>query len=165
MNRKMVLLTWGYSNPRTAKTAAGLLRYCPDECVAVFDPDNAGRKAREFLDTGGETPIIGRLDEAPEARTLVMGIAPPGGRIPDAWRAVLLEAIDRGMISSAACTISSATILSWWLRPTSAVRASPMYAKTTFARSRVDKALIPTACEFTQLVTIAAWARWLSVWN
>jgi uncharacterized NAD-dependent epimerase/dehydratase family protein len=65
--------------------------------VAVLDPDNAGRKAREFLDAGGETPIIGRLDEAPGARTLVMGIAPPGGRIPDAWRAVLLEAIDRGM--------------------------------------------------------------------
>ncbi|MCC6510676.1 MAG: DUF1611 domain-containing protein [Pirellulaceae bacterium] len=97
MNRKMVLLTWGYSNPRTAKTAAGLLRYCPEECVAVLDPDNAGRKAREFLDAGGDTPIIGRLDEAPSAKTLVMGIAPPGGRIPDAWRAVLLEAIDRGM--------------------------------------------------------------------
>ncbi len=97
MNRKMVLLTWGYSNPRTAKTAAGLLRYCPSECVAVLDPDNAGRKAREFLDAGGETPIIGKLDEAPGADTLVMGIAPPGGRIPDAWRAVLLQAIDRGM--------------------------------------------------------------------
>jgi uncharacterized NAD-dependent epimerase/dehydratase family protein len=97
MKRKMVLLTWGYTNPRTAKTAAGLLRYCPDECVAVFDPDNAGRKAREFLDTGGQTPIIGQLAEAPGANTLVMGIAPPGGRIPDAWRSVLLEAIDRGM--------------------------------------------------------------------
>jgi hypothetical protein len=61
MTRKMVLLTWGYSNPRTAKTAAGLLRYCPQECVAVLDPDNAGRKAREFLDAGGSfgCPRIG----------------------------------------------------------------------------------------------------------
>lgn len=97
MTRKMVLLTWGYSNPRTAKTAAGLLRYCPQECVAVFDPDNAGRHAQEFLEAGGSTPIIARLDEAPGANTLVMGIAPPGGRIPEAWRAVLFEAIDRGM--------------------------------------------------------------------
>ncbi len=97
MKRKMVLLTWGHSNPRTAKTATGLLRYCPDECVAVFDPDNAGRLAREFLETGGETPMISNLEEAPDADTLVMGIAPPGGRIPTAWRAVLLEAIDRGM--------------------------------------------------------------------
>lgn len=97
MNRKMVLLTWGYSNPRTAKTASGLLRYCPSECVAVLDPDHAGRTAQEFLEAGGDTPIISRLDEAPGANTLVMGIAPPGGRVPDAWRAVLLEAIDRGM--------------------------------------------------------------------
>ncbi len=97
MKRKMVLLTWGHSNPRTAKTATGLLRYCPDECVAVFDPDNAGRKAQEFLETGGDTPMIAKLEEAPGADTLVMGIAPPGGRIPAAWRAVLLEAIDRGM--------------------------------------------------------------------
>lgn len=95
--RKMVLLTWGHSNPRTAKTAAGLLRYCPDECVAVFDPDNAGRKAREFLETGGQTPIIGKLSDAPTANTLVMGIAPPGGRIPEPWRAVLFEGIERGM--------------------------------------------------------------------
>ncbi len=93
----MVLLTWGHSNPRTAKTATGLLRYCPDECVAVFDPDNAGRLAREFLETGGNTPIIGCLADAPQADTLVLGIAPPGGRIPAPWKAVLLEAIDRGM--------------------------------------------------------------------
>jgi len=65
--------------------------------VAVFDPDNAGRLAREFLETGGDTPMISKLEEAPGADTLVMGIAPPGGRIPVAWRAVLLEAIDRGM--------------------------------------------------------------------
>ena len=97
MSRKMVLLTWGHSNPRTAKTATGLLRYCPDECVAVFDPDNAGRSARELLETGGDTPIIAKLEEAPGADTLVLGIAPPGGRIPIAWRAVMLEAIDRGM--------------------------------------------------------------------
>lgn len=93
----MVLLTWGYSNPSIAKTAAGLLRYCPGECVAVFDPDNAGRKSQEFLEAGGDIPIIARLDEAPSANTLVMGIAPPGGRIPEAWRVVLLEAIGRGM--------------------------------------------------------------------
>lgn len=97
MSRKMVLLTWGYSNPRTAKTAAGLLRYCPTECVAVFDPDNAGRTSQEFLEAGGQTPIIAQLDEAPSANTLVMGIAPPGGRIPQAWRTVLLQAIHRGM--------------------------------------------------------------------
>lgn len=97
MPRRMVLLTWGHSNPKTAKTATGLLRYCPEECVAIYDPDCAGQTAGELLEIGGATPIVGRLDAVPSADTLVLGIAPPGGKIPAAWRTVILEAIDRGM--------------------------------------------------------------------
>ncbi len=37
------------------------------------------------------------LDEAPEANTLMLGIAPSGGRIPESWRQVVLAAINRGM--------------------------------------------------------------------
>ncbi len=97
MKRSMVLLTWGHTNPRTAKTATGLLRFCPEECSAIFDPDNAGRKANELLEVGGQTPIVGSLDEVSDADTLVMGIAPPGGKIPAAWREVIIEAIRRRM--------------------------------------------------------------------
>ena len=97
MSRSMVLLTWGHSNPRSAKTATGLLRFCPQECVAVFDPDNAGRSAGELLEIGGDLPVIGSLEQADHADTLVLGIAPPGGRIPLPWREVILQAIERGM--------------------------------------------------------------------
>lgn len=97
MNRSMVLLTWGHTNPRTAKTATGLLRFCPDECSAVFDPENVGKHADELLEVGAGVPIIGELSECPGADTLVMGIAPPGGKIPESWRKVILEAIERGM--------------------------------------------------------------------
>ena len=37
------------------------------------------------------------LAEAPEANTLLIGIAPPGGKIPPHWRPIVLEAIARGM--------------------------------------------------------------------
>ncbi|HBE72373.1 MAG TPA: DUF1611 domain-containing protein [Planctomycetaceae bacterium] len=97
MNRRIVLLTWGHSNPRTAKTATGLLRYCPSECVAIFDPDNAGMTAGQLLEIGGDVPVIGQLADAPPADTLVIGIAPPGGKIPEHWRPVLMEAIAQGM--------------------------------------------------------------------
>lgn len=97
MPRKMILLTWGHTNPRTAKTATGLLRYCPDECVAVFDPDTAGQSVADLLQVDVETPIIADLAESPNADTLVMGIAPPGGKIPLAWREIILQAIERGL--------------------------------------------------------------------
>lgn len=93
----MVLLTWGHSNPRTAKTATGLLRFCPDECAAIFDPEQVGKQANDLLGVGGNTPFIAKLSDAPQANTLVLGIAPPGGKVPEAWRAVILEAMDRGM--------------------------------------------------------------------
>lgn len=97
MPRSMVLLTMGHTEPRRAKTATGLLRFCPDECVAVLDPDNAGRKVSELLGVGGDTPIIAKLSEAPQADTFVLGIATPGGKIPAEWRTLILEAISSGM--------------------------------------------------------------------
>ena len=36
-----------------------------------------------------------RLDEVPEANTLLLGIAPPGGKIPPSWRAIILDTIAR----------------------------------------------------------------------
>lgn len=93
----MVLLTYGHTNPREAKTATGLLRFCTDECVAVLDPTHAGRDAAELLEIGKGVPIVGTLREVPNADTFVLGIAPPGGKIPAEWRSLILEAIERRM--------------------------------------------------------------------
>jgi uncharacterized NAD-dependent epimerase/dehydratase family protein len=62
-----------------------------------LDSTHSGRTTQELLGVGGSTPIVARLDEAPGANTLMIGIAPSGGRIPPAWRAVILDAINRGM--------------------------------------------------------------------
>lgn len=96
-NRRMVILTDGFSNPLTAKTACCVLRYCGEEVVAVLDREAAGSTAQQLLGVGGEIPVIGRLDACPQARTLLIGIAPPGGKIPRDWRPIVLEAIARGM--------------------------------------------------------------------
>jgi uncharacterized NAD-dependent epimerase/dehydratase family protein len=93
----MLLLTAGYSNPRTAKTAAGLLRYCPDECVGVYDPSLVGKPVEPYLGSGAGFHFVDSLDSVPEANMLVIGIAPPGGKVPAEWKPVLLQAIDRGM--------------------------------------------------------------------
>jgi uncharacterized NAD-dependent epimerase/dehydratase family protein len=95
--RRLIILTEGHTEPTTGKTASCILRYRPEEVVALLDSTQAGRTAHELLGVGGATPIVGRLEEAPDANTLMVGIAPSGGRIPPAWRAVILDAAARGM--------------------------------------------------------------------
>jgi len=92
----MVLLTCGATNVGTAKTAVNLIRYKPEEVVAIFDPSNEGKTSRELFGLGN-TPVIGNLDEAREANLLAIGIAPAGGKLPAAIRATLLEGMARGL--------------------------------------------------------------------
>jgi uncharacterized NAD-dependent epimerase/dehydratase family protein len=95
-SRCLVILTEGRTDPVGAKTAACVIRYGNDEVVALLDSTQAGTTAQELLGVGGAIPIVTRLADAPGANTLLIGIAPPGGRIPSAWRPIVLEAIARG---------------------------------------------------------------------
>ncbi|HND50951.1 MAG TPA: DUF1611 domain-containing protein [Pirellulaceae bacterium] len=97
MSRRIVILTEGHTNPHTAKTASCMIRYKREEVVALLDATQRGKTTDELLGVGGALPVIGALSEAPGANTLLLGIAPPGGKIPGPWRAVILEAIARGM--------------------------------------------------------------------
>ena len=60
---RIVILTEGKSTPNDAKTATGLLRYRPQDVVAVLDSTCKGKRAGEVLGTGGDIPIIGKLDD------------------------------------------------------------------------------------------------------
>ena len=95
--RRMIILTDGHNDLHTAKTARCVIRYRPEEVVAVLDRASAGRTCGEVMGIGGEIPLVGSLADAPGANTLLIGIAPPGGKIPAAWRPIVLEAIRRGM--------------------------------------------------------------------
>lgn len=95
--RRMIILTDGHNDLHTAKTARCVIRYRPEEVVAVLDRASAGRTCGEVMGLGGEIPVVGSLADAPGANTLLIGIAPPGGKIPADWRPIVLEAIGRGM--------------------------------------------------------------------
>lgn len=97
MSRRIVILTEGHSNPHTAKTACSVLRYRGDEVAAILDGTAAGQTTQSLLGVGGETPVVASINDVPDADTLLIGIAPPGGKIPPAWRTIILAAIDRGM--------------------------------------------------------------------
>jgi uncharacterized NAD-dependent epimerase/dehydratase family protein len=93
--RRIVIITDGHHRPDTAKTAICLIRYRPEEVVAVLDRQSAGKTCQELFGVGGQIPIIAALADAPAANTLLVGIAPPGGKIPSHWRPLILEAIAR----------------------------------------------------------------------
>ena len=82
------------------KTAVGVIRYGPDTVVAVIDSTRAGGNVWSIL-PGHDIPIVETLGEAlamtPRPDTLLIGIAPTGGRLPASWRAVILEAIRAGL--------------------------------------------------------------------
>jgi uncharacterized NAD-dependent epimerase/dehydratase family protein len=98
--RRLVILAEGEFGPHSAKTAYGVIRYGRDDVVAILDSTKAGQNVEAFL-PGHDIPIVATLDEAlalptpPDA--LLIGIAPTGGRLPEAWRAVILAAITEGL--------------------------------------------------------------------
>jgi uncharacterized NAD-dependent epimerase/dehydratase family protein len=92
--RRIIILTEGHTEPHAGKTAACIIRYRGKEVVALLDGTQKGRTSGELLGVGN-VPIVGRLDDVPEANTLLLGIAPPGGKIPPPWRAIILDAIAR----------------------------------------------------------------------
>lgn len=98
MTSRIAVLTQGHTDPLSAKTAVSLLRYRGDQVVALVDADAAGQTTQALLGCGGDTPIVAALGDIPGgADTLVIGIAPAGGKLPDTMRSVVLDAVGRGM--------------------------------------------------------------------
>ena len=98
--RRLVILAEGQFAPHSAKTAYGVIRYGRDDVVAVLDSSKAGQNVSTYL-PGRDIPIVATLDAAlglpnpPDA--LLIGIAPTGGRLPEAWRSTILAAIGAGL--------------------------------------------------------------------
>jgi uncharacterized NAD-dependent epimerase/dehydratase family protein len=97
--RRMVILAEGRFSPLESKTANQAIRYIPDEVVAVIDSTQSGKTAGDLLGFGGSIPVVASLGEALAYKpdTLLIGIAPTGGKLPGSWRGLLLEALEAGL--------------------------------------------------------------------
>ena len=51
--RRIVVLTEGQTDPENAKTASCMIRYRPDEIVAVLDGTQLGKTSQDLLGVGG----------------------------------------------------------------------------------------------------------------
>ena len=96
--RRLAVMAEGSFTPMDAKTALGVLRYRTSEVVAVIDSGRAGRTCDDCVGVGGDIPVVAGLEAAAahEPDSLLLGIAPQGGTLPESWRRVVAEALLRG---------------------------------------------------------------------
>jgi uncharacterized NAD-dependent epimerase/dehydratase family protein len=98
--RRYAILAEGWFAKQSAKTAHGLIRYGRDKVACVIDSTLTGKRVSDVLpDLGRDAPIVGTLDEALELSptSILVGLAPPGGRLPAEWMETLKAAADAGI--------------------------------------------------------------------
>jgi uncharacterized NAD-dependent epimerase/dehydratase family protein/ABC-type transport system substrate-binding protein len=98
--RRYAILAPDMFSDTHAKTAHGVIAYADDATVAVIDPILAGKTVRDavpYLDS--DAPIVASVAEALrfEPTSLLVGVAPPGGALPAAWRGEIVAALDAGL--------------------------------------------------------------------
>jgi len=95
----IVLLQHGGLDDLSGKTGLAMLRYRPGPIVAVIDPAFAGADLRAITGIPRAVPVVTDMAAAlaygPEVA--VVGLAPSGGRLPEAMRADLLVGLQAGL--------------------------------------------------------------------
>ncbi|MEM4886063.1 MAG: DUF1611 domain-containing protein, partial [Thermofilum sp.] len=103
MAEEAVILAEGLFATTDGKTAHGLLRRSEKyRIVGVIDSTLAGRDAGEVLDGRRRgVRIYATLEEALKehrgVKWLIVGVATPGGRLPEEYRRIVREAIEKGL--------------------------------------------------------------------
>ncbi len=94
-SHRIAILAEGSFGVLESKTATVLVRYLPENVVAVIDSFNAGRDVSEIIEIGEGIPIVCDLAEAMRFNPtmLAIGIAPPGGELPSTWYPTLRQAM------------------------------------------------------------------------
>jgi uncharacterized NAD-dependent epimerase/dehydratase family protein len=95
MKRRILAVAEGRFSPLKSKTANGAIVYLPGEVVGVVDSTKAGMTAQQVLGYGGDIPVLRNLEEGLRLQPthMLIGIAPPGGRLPEVWRELIRQSM------------------------------------------------------------------------
>ncbi len=97
--RRLLLLTEGSLGVFTSKAAASVLRYRPDDVVAVIDSHAAGDDIRQHIPWAASVPVLPDVAAARELQpdALFIGVTPVGGDLPDAMRRPVHDGLATGL--------------------------------------------------------------------
>ena len=91
--RRLLILAEARSgDPHFGKTARGVMRYAPEDVVALLDSQSAAESVEGF-------PLVRTVEQAIayEPTTALVGVATQGGRFPPAWRELLEDCLRAGL--------------------------------------------------------------------
>ena len=96
--KRFVILCHDAFNYIKNKTGNMLIRYRPDEVVAVIDREKVGSNCEEEIGVGGDTPVLANFNASLHLKpdTLVIGNATQGGFISEEYRQEIINAINAG---------------------------------------------------------------------
>jgi uncharacterized NAD-dependent epimerase/dehydratase family protein len=90
IKKPYLLLIGDMENPKNAKTAFGLRDWNPEACIGQLRFND---KAVDL----GLPEMSPELAVSAGAKTLVIGIAPTGGQLPESWHRTLIDALSAGL--------------------------------------------------------------------
>jgi uncharacterized NAD-dependent epimerase/dehydratase family protein len=98
-SHRMVLLAEGRLSSIGLRMVIAALMYIPDRIVAVIDSTKERGSTQEAIGFGGDTPIVHSLEEALGYKpdSLLIGVTPMGGVLPDSWRHIIRGALHSGL--------------------------------------------------------------------
>src|SRR5688572_11346614 len=90
LKKPYLLLIGDMQSPGNAKTAFGLRDWTPQDCIGQLRFDD---KAVDL----GLPEMSPAQAAAAGAKTMVIGIAPAGGRLPESWYPTIIDALKAGL--------------------------------------------------------------------
>mgnify|MGYP001819002393 CR=1 FL=1 len=83
----------------SGKMGFGLMRFSKHPIVCVIDSKFQGKTVQQAVGLPYNIPVVGSVEEAvsKKAEIMVLGIAPSGGKFPDAWDKPISVALSKGL--------------------------------------------------------------------
>jgi uncharacterized NAD-dependent epimerase/dehydratase family protein len=96
-SNKIVILTQGHSLGDSCKTAINMIYYRSEKILGVLDSEQAGKTTSEIFKSKQALPFKAKLSDFPDADALLIGLAPSGGKLPESWRSIIKEALQKNL--------------------------------------------------------------------
>ena len=83
----------------SSKSAEGVLRYASNPIACCIDSKTAGKSIKAVVGIDCPAPIVGSIEEALKLKpdALLLGTAWSGGKLPQAWREDIIQAVKAGL--------------------------------------------------------------------